>query len=521
MKQLNPPREVFNQTIVMGFFILLIIIVSLFLRWYSIDSKDIWLDEANSILTSEAPPAGIIAHLKLDSSPPLFYLLLHYWIELFGDTEMAVRSLSVLFGLSLVIAIFLIGSKLFTREAGIYAALIAATSPLQIMYSQEVRMYTLLPLLSVLSMYFLIRFIQEDKKVFMLLYSATALGCFYTHNYGLFLIPVYIMMLFLFQKPSRSTRTAYFLSLGGIIAAYGVWLPIFISQLRNGTHYAWIDYFWNIHGFWGSIFQSLKSFSPGGSQLGFIALNSLSFPSLPISFTVALLVFFIAKTIVERKRLFCWILLYLFVPLITAALISALFSPIYLAGRTDQLVFPAFCLFIGVSISVIKAKWLRYGIITMLITFSSITLSDYYKINLKYGDKEIADTVIKNLKKGDIVLCTSLTRASLEYYLRGYKEQIHIFSYPLGSERHLGNEDIKVMLNDPARLIHDAKSLEKKAAQEDGRLFILYVPNPVDEYLKTYFINNIAFDRIKTIGKFQQSLTHTDVQILLIDLKGR
>lgn len=55
-------------------------------------------------------------------------------------------------------------------ETGLLSALFAAVFPIQVMYSQELRMYTLLPLTAVLSFYFLLRFLSDDRNSFLIGY---------------------------------------------------------------------------------------------------------------------------------------------------------------------------------------------------------------------------------------------------------------------------------------------------------------------------------------------------------------
>src|SRR5664279_3851219 len=55
---------------------------------------DLWLDEAQSVAIARQPLAGLFAALRQDGSPPLYYLLLHYWMVLFGAGNIAVRALS-------------------------------------------------------------------------------------------------------------------------------------------------------------------------------------------------------------------------------------------------------------------------------------------------------------------------------------------------------------------------------------------------------------------------------------------
>src|SRR3954453_11907363 len=54
----------------------------------------LWLDEAQSVAIARLPVPGLLAALRQDGSPPLYYLLLHYWMEGFGSGAVAVRGLS-------------------------------------------------------------------------------------------------------------------------------------------------------------------------------------------------------------------------------------------------------------------------------------------------------------------------------------------------------------------------------------------------------------------------------------------
>jgi len=525
----NCKEKYFFEKIPFGlFFIIAIVILSIYLRMYRIDTKDIWLDEANTVLISETNLSGIFSKLELDSSPPFFYLILHYWMKLFGQTEAGLRTLSTVFGVLLVIALFFIGRKLFTTEVGIYAALFAAISPIHIMYSQEVRMYTLLSFISVLSMYFFLQFILGGKKTQLFWYTVATTVCLYTHNYGFFLLPAQLLILCIFRR-ERKTLITWLVGTGCVILAYLVWLSVFLNQLKNGTHYAWIQYFWERYGFWGSLLQSLKSFSPGGTQPPYVALNNFTWaPFLPVVFISILLVFGVVQFVIKKQKFreyktaTFWLFMYFSIPLIIAGLVSIIFSPVYVAGRCDQLVFPSLCIFAAFSISAIKPRGLRYVAIIILLVFSFKTMGDYYRSNLKYGDKKIASVIRRNLQSGDALLFTSLTRASVEYYLREEKSQLNLFSYPLEMADHMGNQDIEDMLKDSKRLIREADFLEKKIrhSSRSRRLFILWVPNPVNEFLKAQFKKNIPAKQIKVIGKFRQSLRNEPVEIILIDFGG-
>ena len=107
--------------------LLAILAVAVLFRLYEIDSLDIWVDEANAILTAREPLPVLLAKLKLDSSPPFFYLLLHGWIVVFGDGAAALRGLSVLAGVAIFGPMFdLIARVRFKAAATVVAEAVAA-----------------------------------------------------------------------------------------------------------------------------------------------------------------------------------------------------------------------------------------------------------------------------------------------------------------------------------------------------------------------------------------------------------
>src|SRR5579864_3819895 len=111
------------------------------LRWFRIDAQSLWYDEGISAhqLTRTFPEIARAA--SLDTHPPLYYWTLKAWGEAFGPSELALRSLSAVWGMLAVALTFLIGRKLFGPLVATTAAVLVAAAPLAVYYSQEVRMY--------------------------------------------------------------------------------------------------------------------------------------------------------------------------------------------------------------------------------------------------------------------------------------------------------------------------------------------------------------------------------------------
>jgi len=147
----------------------LVIIITLIgggLRVFLIANKGLWLDETFSIWLSSHSVVEMLQWIaKIDHHPPLYYLLLHYWIALNGNTPYDVRLLSALFGAGTIPIIYLIGKRMSGVAMGLAAAVLLALSPFNIRYAQETRMYTLLMFNATVAIYALVRLLTNSRSV--------------------------------------------------------------------------------------------------------------------------------------------------------------------------------------------------------------------------------------------------------------------------------------------------------------------------------------------------------------------
>jgi hypothetical protein len=140
-------------------------LVGLWLRVYLLGSKGLWLDETFSIWLANHSLVDMLQWIaRIDQHPPLYYLLLHYWIELNGDTPSSVRLLSALFGAATIPVIYLIGKRLSGVVVGLAAAVFLALSPFNIRFSQETRMYTCLAFFAAVAIYALVRLLTDSRS---------------------------------------------------------------------------------------------------------------------------------------------------------------------------------------------------------------------------------------------------------------------------------------------------------------------------------------------------------------------
>ena len=141
----------------------------------------LWGDEGWAATLAVKPVGQIIVKVARDTSPPLYYLILHLWMKIFGTSEFAIRSLSFLFFLGTVLTVYFIGKYLWDKKTGVLASLLVLVNPFLFTYAFEGRMYALLALTSTLSIYF---FLKHKRRNFILATTAAL----YTHHFSIFVI---------------------------------------------------------------------------------------------------------------------------------------------------------------------------------------------------------------------------------------------------------------------------------------------------------------------------------------------
>ncbi|MEA3341177.1 MAG: glycosyltransferase family 39 protein, partial [Chloroflexota bacterium] len=216
--------------------LLITLLLASFLRFYRLDAQSFWNDEGNSARIAERPLGLIVEGAAGDIHPPGYYLLLHYWRTLFGQSEFALRSLSVAAGVATVAFTYLLGRRLFGESTGLMAAFLGAISPFAIYYSQEARMYALLVALSAASTYLLVLLLQKPgfcrfayRKTRFLAYVLTCAAGLYAHYAFPFVLLVHnlIFGLWWLATTRRLRRGAVWAGAQVLIVAlYLPWLPV-------------------------------------------------------------------------------------------------------------------------------------------------------------------------------------------------------------------------------------------------------------------------------------------------------
>ena len=493
-----------------------------FTRIYEIDTADVWVDEANAILMSKESLGGLFQRLRLDSSPPAYYILLHFWVLAFGDGAVAVRLLSALSGIALVIVTWWAGRDLISPRVGLWAALFVAASPIQAFYSQQARMYAMLPVLALLSVAFLVRYLRGSSKADFRLWIGTTLLALLTHHFAFYLLAVHGALIALSGRLVSDWR--HWLGAALVTAlGYSPWTPFLLDQIQNRDHYAWFVGFWDRIGPEEHVQLTFQSYSPSGTFAQYAGLGPPPggvWAALGVAALVTALAGFGAYSLWSSRRErglvgAGWPLIFLVLPILASLAVSMLGTPNYVAGRVDQMMLPAFALLVGVGIHEIRPVPLGVLVATSIVVIGVWSKFGLYPEDpgrgLEGGNRELARRVAERASPRDVILCTSLSRAPLEYYLGRAGIDTRLLSFPRDTALHLGSQNDVRLLSDPRALDREAVLVVERARSlldDDGRLFLIRVRSEVNAFLRhAAMLRRFGFRGAGGLGRFHQSGT--------------
>jgi hypothetical protein len=233
-----------SSTVAVVAFVGLLMLASAYMRTRALGAS-LWMDEGLSIGIASQPFLDIPTVLRQDGSPPLYYLLLHVWMAVFGNGPAETQALSVLIAVLGVPAGLWAGWSLFGRRAGLICAALAATNYFLTAYAQETRMYSLMVVLSlIVTAAFLHVYVYRDKR-YLPLFVISLAAILYTHSWGIFVTAGTLAALsgLLLAGPPDDRRALLrdgLVGYGVAFLLYLPWIPTLIFQAQH-TGAPWID----------------------------------------------------------------------------------------------------------------------------------------------------------------------------------------------------------------------------------------------------------------------------------------
>ncbi len=213
-------------------------ILAAVLRIYDIETKNPWFDEIYSWKISCGSIPQIVSETAGDIHPPFFYIVLKFWNFIFGDTLFSMRMLSVVLGLLAMYSLFELSRFILKEDLPVFFVLLLyAISPLNVFYSQEVRMLNLNLFLSLTAIYCMLKYLSRPHANYGILYCLFSVLSMYTHYFGLFVFGagvIYSLMLFYKNKDRRKEMSHFFKYPAFAFGLFIPWFPLMAGQALSG-----------------------------------------------------------------------------------------------------------------------------------------------------------------------------------------------------------------------------------------------------------------------------------------------
>lgn len=367
----------------------------------------LWGDEAFASILAQKNLWDIVTIVARDTSPPLHYMLLHFWMQLFGTSEIAIRTLPMLLFVLLVFVVHKFAEEVFGKKAGVWAFFLTLLNPFLFLYAFEARMYMLLALTSTASMWF---FATKRWKLYVL----ATVAALFTHHFSMFVVIVQVVHYIITNKlwlgttdPLRllkeQLKSPFARSLLITIALYAPWLPALYGQTTMVAGDFWLPKpeFINVLGLYAN-------FLAGATRL-------------PIASLVLLAGLLLLSLRGFKKRTDSLLYLWLFLPPLFTYVMSLLGRPIF---------FDRYLIVCAPAIPILLASQTKKvaTYLLLFVTFGLIVINAYsFQHPVKQPFRDVAQFVFDTYGKDKMVI-NYYTDALHYFELKHYGVNVKIYS---------------------------------------------------------------------------------------------
>ncbi len=352
------------------FILLFIILNGILLRLPNLN-ESLWYDEIFSTHI-HLPNLKALAYFGVfDVHPPFYSALMFFWTVLFGDSEISVRTLPMIFGISSIVLIYVLARHVADEETALLAAFLLSFSPVHIWYSQEARSYS--ALIFFLLLVVIARFKLDDvaaPRVWFFIYSAAAFAGVFSHYF--FILYIFLISIILIVGNHVYKRRILAVNAAAIFFLSILVLIKFVKSAIKTEQSGWRAF----------SFLELKQLFFKWFLLGGNSWDAEKFYWWIIVIQLIFTAIFVRGVIyLLKKPNRAWgayeIVLYLFcLPLFL--LVTANFGQRGYIERSVITALPFFFIVIAAGATVFKNKIIRYVCISAIIVVSIATVALYY-----------------------------------------------------------------------------------------------------------------------------------------------
>lgn len=391
-----------------------ILFIGAVLRFYKLDFQSAWLDEIHTL--NEANPRLNFLDvyqniMTAEQMPPLYFYTIYILFKVFGYSVFIARTYSAVIGLASLFAIYKLGEQLENKRTGLIASLLLSVNFFHLFYSQEARPYGLLLFFTIVSFYYLVKFIKNPNRLHAIYFGVTAGFMILSHFFGLFVLLAQCFLLGLFLLLADKKNRVSFLihsCLSGVVI-----IILFIPAIQIFLKVSDIKTFWIPPTDVNTILQIFKDFCGNSGYVMILA-------------GIALLYYFIlllthksdkneAKETTLNNRWFgfviliSWIVVVLAIPILRSYLVVPM-----IISRYFIVILPPLLVLISIAISNCRPTIIRTIFVLLFVAatmYEYVYFTNYYKAISKAQFREVSQFVIENDTKNDPIV------SSLAWYL--------------------------------------------------------------------------------------------------------
>ena len=387
----------------------LTIVAGIVLRFWTNSAE--WLDEALTVNIAKLPLHQLPAALKRDGAPPAFYVLLHFWMKIFGESDLATRSLSGILGLLTLPVAWILGKNLGGRTLGWTVVALLASAPFAVYYTTEARMYGLVILLTGCGLLGLQRALERPRIGNLTATAASTAGLLYTQYWSLYLVLAVLIWLLIGTVHARPApahpglrQTPSFAALCAVLVGclgFVPWVPIFLYQSRyTGTPWATPANF-------SAVINGITGFTDNQATLSVAGTTQGRLLAVIYFALAALAVFGVARSrrivdldlrTIPRARGFAFVVLVTLV----LAIVGGLLSSSAFASRYTAVVFIPFLLLVALGTTTFLDSRLRVAFVAVAV-LTGFAVSAQNVTTQRTQATSVAAVLNSLAKPGDVI----------------------------------------------------------------------------------------------------------------------
>lgn len=419
-----------------------ILLLAIFLRFYQLDFQSVWLDEVHTMI--ESCPDLTFDEFKYvvyfrEGMGYFYFYIVRVLQQIFGISSFVVRFFSAAMGVLAVYSIYHLGKTLYNKRAGLYAAAFLSVNAFIIFYSQEARPYMLLVFAVIFSFIRVVYFIKNPNVKNAVWYGVATGIVVNTHFVSLSTVfSQYVLLLFFFIIIEKKQKLIFLRNgfISFVVALLLSWntKDIFIKMM--GYKSGWLTL--PAKDGFTIIFYEL---------LGSTEMLTFLFSLLLIYFLIKIFesseIEYDYNSIIENKLLFSGVVFFswFFLPILIPVIKSYTSEPM-IYNRYFIALIPALLLMIGIGVELIKNRITKTAIVIVILCFALIDIflvKDYYHRVNKTQFREISEAVKeKNISRAKVV---SSWGWHFDYFFNRGKGKMKVIDKPMPFQNYI--EELK------------------------------------------------------------------------------